>query len=208
MMRLEEEHTHKLEDAKILGKLQLAKEEEEALCEQQYNVGMGHYQRHVKAQEDQDRIDSHLATEGAAQLMTGAKAVVHQFLLEQGIEPSEGRYRYTAPRLKEFPSDRDSLTEMRAYYYCAAAAMMKPPEEGGDPVGVPSVPPMMSIVNEATDRMFTGRLQISPTTARADRHASPPTSPVQDLSTCSPGQAATFHRTMSDLLDVMRTPRR
>jgi len=217
LMGMEEEYTSRIEDSKVLGKLQLAKEEEEALCEQQYNVGMGHYQRHIMAQEDQDRIDNHLATAGAKRLITGATAVVHQFLIDQGIDPSEGRYRYTAPRLKELPTDRENLIDMRAYYYGAAAAMMRPLDAGGPADGVPSLPPMMSIVNEATDRMFSGRLQISPTTARSPGSArgtprlvggaSSPTSPLADPDTFTPRQAATFQRTMSDLLDTMRTPR-
>jgi len=113
LMRLEEEHTHKLEDAKVLGKLAQAKEEEENLCDQQYNIGMARYRQIVKRQEVNERISHHLSTERHASLMAGAKQVVSQFLREQGSIPSDGQYMHTAPSLRQLPKDMENVTDWR-----------------------------------------------------------------------------------------------
>ena len=211
-MRMEEDYTNKLEDAKVLGKLQQAKEEDEALCEHQYNTAKAQYQKIVKAQEDEDRIENHLSTEAHAKLMNGARHVVEEFLVEQGITPSGGKMRLTAPSLKELPSDRDNVTEMRAYYYGAAAMSIRDNEE--EPQS--EMPVMMSIVNDATDRMLAGRLELPPTTPRDPAsgslspnrgYGSPSRGSPFDPATFTPRQRDAFQRQIADLLNIMRESR-
>jgi len=204
LMLMEELYKEKLEDADFLNKLGLAKEEEETVCHDRYYQALDAYERFQRLEEEHERLAHHTATGPTeVRLMQGAEETVRTALIERGITPNDGKVTFGAPALKELPVDRENVTEMRGYYYGSSAiAMHKAAEQAQLDSASTASPPMMAVVNDATDRILAGRLMLSPTTARGTKFVSSTMTSNVDPKTLSPRAREAFQNQIAELLSV------
>merc|ERR1712196_557555 len=112
-MHIEQQYTMKVEEAVIVGKLQAEKDEAETLCNDMYLKAMDAYEKFCELSRGNDRMaETTMVGDTYQRLLYGARDVVRKSLIDQGIEPSDGRIKWAAPALKPMPEDKSDLTQM------------------------------------------------------------------------------------------------